>query len=194
MPVVRRIGSDSANTCRITVNKLRRLHHRLSRLSNTSSDARVVVRMSISSRKLATNNAGSVTTSPTAETSGALTSSKSQPRSADRAARPRVTAISTKNDSRAPTADRTTRSATATTESRPKTGERIFVSTASITAVTSDKTPEASTFWATKASGRRDIRNVPAWIEVARRLPSAPKMLPRIPIAAGTNTRRPGCR
>ena len=37
-----------------------------------------------------------------------------------------------------------------------------------------------------------DIRNVPVWIAVPRRLPSAPNTLPRMPMAAGTRTSRPG--
>ena len=39
---------------------------------------------------------------------------------------------------------------------------------------------------------RGESRKVPVWICVPRRLPRAPKMLPRMPIAAGTSTRSPG--
>ena len=41
-------------------------------------------------------------------------------------------------------------------------------------------------------SSRRDTRNVPVWISVPSRLPSAPNTLPRIPIAAGTSTNSAG--
>jgi hypothetical protein len=51
---------------------------------------------------------------------------------------------------------------------------------------------EASTFWPSTASRRIDQRKVPEWIEVERRLPNEPKMLPRSPMAAGTRTSRPG--
>ncbi len=39
---------------------------------------------------------------------------------------------------------------------------------------------------------RRENRNVPVWICVPSRLPSAPNTLPRMPIAAGTRTTQAG--
>ena len=47
-------------------------------------------------------------------------------------------------------------------------------------------------FWPTSVSMRHESRNVPAWTAVPSRLPSAPKTLPRMPIAAGTRIMRPG--
>ncbi len=49
-----------------------------------------------------------------------------------------------------------------------------------------------STFWPTTVPRRRDSVNVPARREVPSRLPSAPKMLPRMPMAAGMSTSIPG--
>ena len=162
IPVANKIGRDSTKTCRKSVNTVRRTHQRLRAAATSTAIARIVVSASISSSRLATSNAGSVTTSPTADTNGAFTSSRSQPRCADLAAKTRVTAIRTAKESKAPTLDRTNRSATATTESSPKIGDSTLVRIASATAVTSDRIPQASTFCMTKVSGRRDIRKVPA--------------------------------
>ena len=59
-------------------------------------------------------------------------------------------------------------------------------------------TPTATSTTTRPGSGRRaccagvDMRNVPVCTAVPRRLPRAPNTLPRMPMAAGTRTRRPG--
>ena len=56
------------------------------------------------------------------------------------------------------------------------------------------RTAAASRFWPSTVSRRSDSRKVPAWMAVEMRLPKAPKMLPRSPMAAGTSTSSPGTR
>ena len=63
---------------------------------------------------------------------------------------------------------------------------------ASAREIDSVRASEATMFCPTTVSVRRLIRNVPVWMAVPRRLPRAPKMFPRMPMAAGTSTSRPG--
>ena len=70
--------------------------------------------------------------------------------------------------------------------------ETALASTASTAEIESESRIAALTFWPKSVSTRRETRNVPAWIWVPRRLPSPPKMLPRIPMAAGISTNSPG--
>ena len=74
----------------------------------------------------------------------------------------------------------------------PKMPATALASTARAAETNRVRAIEATTFWPTTVSRRRDRLNVPVWIDVPRRLPSAPKMLPRMPMAAGTSTSRPG--
>jgi len=76
--------------------------------------------------------------------------------------------------------------------SRPKPTEMTLARTARTSEIDSDIDSETARFWPTTVSRRRERRKVPVWSAVPRRLPIAPKMFPRMPMAAGTSTRRPG--
>ncbi len=65
-------------------------------------------------------------------------------------------------------------------------------STASATDMPMVSSIAANTFWPSTVSRPSDQRKVPVWMAVDRRLPNAPKMLPRRPMAAGTSTSSPG--
>ena len=84
------------------------------------------------------------------------------------------------------------RSATEIVSSMPNAVAVDLTSTATTTAVATLSDIAARTFWPTMVSVRRASVNVPVWIAVARRLPSAPKMFPLSPMAAGTSTSSPG--
>ncbi len=100
----------------------------------------------------------------------------------------------TSDDSTAPTTEITTRSSTEMVSARPRETDTVLAMTASASAVTNVRMTDAKTFWPTTVSARRDRPKVPVWIAVLSRLPSAPKMLPRMPMDAGTSTSRPGSR
>ncbi len=130
--------------------------------------------------------------SPAAVTSGAATLSMSHPRRTDSDATPRVRASTTIELSTPPMIEITRKSASEIVSDTPKIPATALASTASAPETNSVRAMEATTFWPTTVSRRRDRLNVPVWIEVPSRLPSAPKMLPRMPMAAGTSTSRPG--
>ena len=67
-----------------------------------------------------------------------------------------------------------------------------FARRASSTETTRLRISAAVVFWPTTVSRRGESWNTPVWIEVPRRLPSAPKMLPFTARAAGTSSSRPG--
>jgi hypothetical protein len=76
--------------------------------------------------------------------------------------------------------------------SSPRPTAMALVRTAAAKAMATVKMPAASTFCPRRVSRRVESVNVPAWMVVDTRLPKLPKMLPRIPMAAGTSTSRPG--
>jgi hypothetical protein len=103
-----------------------------------------------------------------------------------------VIAMTTIDDRNPPITEITTKSATEIVFSSPKPTAITLASTARTSEMESESESDAARFWPTTVSGRRESWNVPVWMAVLRRLPSAPNTLPRMPIAAGTSTRRPG--
>ena len=143
-------------------------------------------------RKVARNSDGNVTMSPAAVTSGAATLSMSQPRRTDSAA---TTEREAEHDDRRrcpPTIEITRKSASEIVSPTPEAPATALASTARAAETNNVRATAATTFWPTTVSRRRDRRNVPVWIDVPSRLPRAPKMLPRMPMAAGTSTSSPG--
>ena len=131
--------------------------------------------------------------SPAAVTIGAATLSRSQSRRTEHGDdhdRDRPSPRSTTGTRRSPRSRRSRRSRSCSRARRPPRspwpGSRARARS------TSDIEIDAARFWPTTVSRRRDSWNVPVWIAVPRRLPSAPNTLPRMPMAAGTSTRRPG--
>ena len=74
----------------------------------------------------------------------------------------------------------------------PKPMATALARTARAKEIDRERAIAAMMFCPTTVSARRLILNVPAWIDVPKRLPRAPKTFPRIPMAAGTRTSRPG--
>jgi hypothetical protein len=141
---------------------------------------------------VASTSAGNVSTSPNVETSGAVTLSRSQANRVAPAARATAAASTTIEPSRPPTIEMVPMSSRPMRSCTPK----ATASTSAMTASTND-TPKvrimaASTFCTSRESRLVETRNVPACRAVLRRLPSAPKTLPRRPMAAGTSSSRPG--
>ena len=143
-------------------------------------------------KNVARNSAGSVTMSPAAVTSGAATLSMSHPRRTDRAATPSVSASTKIEPNTPPTIEMTKKSVSEIVSETPNALAIVLASTASAADTASVSAAAAKMFWPTTVSRRHDSRKVPVWIDVPSRLPSAPKMLPRMPMAAGTRTSRPG--
>ncbi len=141
---------------------------------------------------MARNNAGNVTMSPAAVTIGDVTLSRSQLRRTLSVATPTVIAITTIDDRNPPITEITTKSTIEIVFSSPKATHTALARNASTNEIDSDIDNEAARFCPTSVSMRRDMRNVPVCTAVPRRLPSAPNTLPRMPIAAGTSTSRPG--
>jgi len=140
----------------------------------------------------ASTNAGIVATSPTAVTNGAVTLSGSQPKRTEPAVSPNAVTKTAAEASTPPSTLIVMKSARVIEFAMPNTTAAPLASTASATDVARVKTSEARTFSPTTDDGRRLSRNVPAWIAVPSREPSAPKMFPRSAIAAGTINSRPG--
>ncbi len=143
-------------------------------------------------RYVARKSAGSVTMSPAAVTIGAATLSRSQSRRTEIDATATVIAITTIDERNPPTTEITTKSAIEIVFSRPKPTEITLARIASTSEIESDSEIDAARFWPRTVSGRRDSWKVPVWIAVLSRLPIAPNTFPRMPIAAGTSTSRPG--
>ena len=100
--------------------------------------------------------------------------------------------ITTIDERKPPITEITTKSTSEIVFSRPKATEMALARTARTSDTDNDIEIDAARFWPTSVSRRADIRKVPVWTAVPRRLPSAPNTLPRMPIAAGTRTSRPG--
>jgi hypothetical protein len=143
---------------------------------------------------VARNSDGRVTTSPAAVTTGAATLSMSQPRRAALAATPMVRARTTTDEMAPPTTEMTTKSAIEMVRVSPNPTATDLASTARASDTPSDRARAASMFCPNTVSARRDTRKVPVWMAVPSRLPMAPNTLPRMPMAAGTSTSRPGRR
>ena len=143
-------------------------------------------------RYVARKRPGSVTTSPAAVTIGVETLSRSRSKRTQAVVTTTTTSRTTIDDSMPPTTEMTTKSTIEIELATPNATETALASTASTSEMDSESASEATTFCPTSVSSRRDTRNVPVWIAVLNRLPRPPKMLPRMPIAAGTRTSRPG--
>ena len=130
--------------------------------------------------------------SPAAVTIGAVTLSRSQLRRTPSWATTTVIPITTIDDRNPPITEITTKSATEIVFSRPNATQIALARNASTSDTDSDIDSDAARFWPTSVSRRPDMRKVPVWTAVPRRLPRAPNTLPRMPMAAGTRTRRPG--
>src|SRR5438876_3783324 len=130
--------------------------------------------------------------SPAAVTRGAATLSMSQPRRADNAATPNVIARTTTDEIAPPATEITAKSTTEMVPATPNATAIVLASTARANEIENVSAIDANTFCPTTVSARRERLNVPVWMAVPSRLPSAPKMLPRMPMAAGMSTSRPG--
>src|SRR5438552_17434 len=130
--------------------------------------------------------------SPAAVTSGAATLSMSQPKRTEPAATPSVRRRTKTDDTAPPIIEITTKSAMEIVCVKPKPMETALASTARAKEIESVSAIDATMFWPTTVFARRLRLNVPVWMAVPRRLPRAPKTLPRMPMAAGTRTSRPG--
>ena len=86
----------------------------------------------------------------------------------------------------------TTKSAMEIVRARPKPMATPLASTARANEIERVSAIDATTFWPTTVSARLLRLNVPVWMAVPRRLPRAPNTLPRMPMAAGTRSSRPG--
>ena len=133
-----------------------------------------------------------VTTSPSVETVGATRLSRSHSRRTAPIDSTTVAASTTRLAIRPPTIEMSTRSRTRIVSATPKAIETNLAINARTNDSTTVSDSDASTFWVSTDSRLADSRNVPVWIAVEMRLPTAPKMLPRSPIAAGTITSSPG--
>ena len=71
----------------------------------------------------------------------------------------------------APTTDTTKKSTSEIVFARPNATDIDLARIARTTEIDSERLKAAAAFWPTGVSSRRDMRNVPAWIEVPRRLP-----------------------
>ena len=191
-PARTRTGSDSRAILRRIGRRARRLRTSATRLATAQRPARVGVNQLMPTRYVARNRLGKVTMSPAAVTSGDWTLSRSKSKRTEIAVTTTTTSRTTTDDNIPPTTEITTKSAIEIEFATPNATETALASTARTSEIDSDNASDAATFWPTSVSSRRDTRNVPAWIAVPRRLPSAPKTLPRMPMAAGTSTRRPG--
>jgi hypothetical protein len=129
--------------------------------------------------------------SPIAVTIGVDTASRSYPRRYDSTDSPTVTSRISSEASAPPTTEIVTRSQTLTVSS-PKADATSFASTAIHTDDVNVVMMLTSTFCASTPPRRRFASNRPAWVAVPSRAPTAPKMVPRMPTAAGIRTRRPG--
>ena len=130
--------------------------------------------------------------SPAAVTIGDVTLSRSQLRRTPSCATATVIPMTTIDDRKPPITEITTKSATEMVFSRPNATQIALARSASTNDTDSDIESETARFWPTSVSRRADMRNVPVCTAVPRRLPSAPNTLPRMPMAAGTRTSRPG--
>ena len=140
----------------------------------------------------ATTSAGTVSRSPIVVTSGAVTLSRSQPNRAEPTTMPTVTSPTTAEATSPPRVEITRKSASVIDRLSPNTVAVPFARTARTMLKAKESAPAASRLPPTTPSGRKLRRNVPAWAAVPRRLPMAPKTLPRNATAPGTSSNRPG--
>ncbi len=192
VPASTRTGSDSRAMRRRIGNRERTLATNATMATIAQNTATIVVSQAIPTRYVARNSAGSVTMSPAAVTMGDVTLSRSQFRRTPRVATPTVMAITTIDERKPPITEITTKSAIEMVFSRPNATEIALARTASTNDTDNDIEIDAARFWPTTVSRRVDMRKVPVCTAVPSRLPSAPNTLPRMPMAAGTRTRRPG--
>jgi hypothetical protein len=143
-------------------------------------------------RYVARKRLGRVAMSPAAVTMGAATLSRSRLRFAQNAATATVITSTTTDEMMAPITEITMKSTMEIVGVSKNAAETALASTAKAKEIDSESRIAAPTFCPKSVSTRFDTRKVPAWIWVPRRLPRPPKMLPRIPIAAGIRMTRPG--
>ena len=130
-------------------------------------------------------------TSAAAVTSGAVTLSGSQPKRTEPAAIPRATTSTNSDEIAPPSTLMTTKDSRLMDSAMLKSEAVALARTASTAVVTTLSASPATMFSPTTVAGRRLSRNVPAWMAVPRRDPSAPKIFPCRAMAAGTIRRSP---
>src|SRR5680860_30841 len=142
-------------------------------------------------RKVATTSAGRVTMSPVAVISGEPMASMFHPRRWALLLSSSTPTRMNPLESRPPTMDTTISSHTVMV-CRPKAAAVARAATAPSAEDTKVSRIEASTFCAVKVPRRSSVVYSPVRMPVPSRAPNAPKMAPRIPMAAGTSTNNPG--
>ena len=155
--------------------------------------AAAAVTRSFSTNKEARNSVGRVAASPSAVTIGVPTESRSQPRRNETTESPTVNARIT-TDPSAPPSTEITMSWISEIEGSPNSVEVSFASIASQSDEVSVVTIATVTLSRSTPSRRSVAWKRPVWMLVPSRASSAPKIVPRIPTAAGINTRSPGSR
>ena len=191
-PATIRTGIDSRMMARTVSSLLRRPHTAEAAAITASVQATDGVRTATPASSAATTREGRVTTSPATVTMGATTLSRSQPKRTAPAVVAKVKAKTTNAAIRHPSADITTKSARLMVGETLKASATPFAITANATPSTRLRPTDARAFCIIIESRPPDSPNVPAWMAVPSRLPSAPKMLPFTAIAAGTRRSRPG--
>ena len=192
IPAAINTGIDSRIIVRNSSSLLRSPHATDNAARTPRTHAIDGVRMSNPASSAATTSEGRVTTSPATVTIGATTLSRSQPNRTAPAVVARVIASTTKAAIRHPSAEITTKSERLIVGETLKASAMPFAVMASATPSARLNATEATAFCAITESRRLDSRNVPAWMAVPSRLPSAPKMLPFTAMAAGTSSSKPG--
>ena len=129
--------------------------------------------------------------SPSAVTIGVETESRSQPRRYETTESRTVTSRISTDPRTPPTTEIVTRSQNEIDDS-PKADVASFASAASHREDVNVVTNATSTFWASTPPRFRLASKIPAADAVPSRAPIAPKIVPRIPTAAGIRTSSPG--
>ena len=191
-PAATRTGTDSHTTRRRASSRVRAAHRPASAASPARDQARTGVAVGTPASPVAITRAGRVTTSAVADTRGTATLSRSRPKRTAAPVTTRVMTSTAAEASRPPTVLTVTKSASDMAGERLKATAMALASAAKATPIIRLSAIAAATFWPTTESSRGVRRKVPVWMAVPRRLPSAPKMLPRRAMAAGTSSSRPG--
>ena len=137
------------------------------------------------------NSAGIVTMSPIAVIVGVATLSRSQLYALAASARTTAIAPTSKLESTPPNTEMTTRSTTSIV-AMPSAIATPFASRAKSSDTENVRTVAAYMFWKRTPSRFDVASNMPVWMLVPSRDDNAPKMLPRIELAAGSSMSRPG--
>ena len=153
-PATTTMGRDSRSTSVSSASPDRSAQVTATAATTTASTVTTSTTTVLVTTRLARYSAGSVTMSPLAVTSGAITLSGSQSRRAAVLASVTVSTASTIDDSRPPSTEMVTYSATEMVSATPKPSATSLAMPPSTTDVTRVSTPAASRFWPSTPSPR----------------------------------------